>query len=152
LFPGNSVRLRYGYVVKCTGCTKDASGNVTAVHCEYIPDTKSGTPGAENVKVKGNIHWLSARHSHAGEVRIYDRLFRAVQPGRERDFLEDLNPDSMRIITAQLEPALKEAKPEERIQFERHGYFCADRRDSRPGDPVFNRAVTLRDSWGTPKA
>jgi glutaminyl-tRNA synthetase len=152
LFPGNSVRLRYGYVVKCTGCTKDASGNVTAVHCEYIPNTKSGTPGAENVKVKGNIHWLSARHSHAGEVRIYDRLFRAVQPGRERDFLEDLNPDSMRIITAQLEPALKEAKPEERIQFERHGYFCADRRDSRPGDPVFNRAVTLRDSWGTPKA
>ena len=101
------MRLRYGYVVKCTGCEKDADGNVAAVHCEYLPDTKSGTPGADRVKVKGNIHWLSARHSHAGEVRLYDRLFRAPHPGRDRDFIEDLNPDSMRVITAQLEPALK---------------------------------------------
>ncbi|MDB5862977.1 MAG: glutaminyl-tRNA synthetase [Betaproteobacteria bacterium] len=149
LFPGNSVRLRYGYVVKCTGCDKDAEGRITAVHCEYLPDTKSGTPGAETVKVKGAIHWLSAAHSHAGEVRIYDRLFRDPHPGRERDFLEDLNPDSKRIVTAQLEPALKDAQPEERVQFERHGYFCADVRDSKPGAPVFNRAVTLKDSWGT---
>ena len=149
LFPGNSVRLRYGYVIKCMSCTKDANGNVHAVHCEYLPDTKSGSPGADNVKVKGNIHWVSAPHAHAGEVRIYDRLFGVPHPGRDRDFIEDLNPDSMRIVTAQLEPALKAAKPEQRFQFERHGYFCADRRDSRSGDPVFNRAVTLRDSWGS---
>ncbi|MGZ8198396.1 MAG: glutamine--tRNA ligase/YqeY domain fusion protein [Burkholderiales bacterium] len=147
LFPGNSVRLRYGYIAKCTGCDKDASGKVTQVRCEYIPDTKSGTPGAERVKVKGNIHWISVRHAHAGEVRIYDRFFRVPHPGRERDFLEDLNPDSKRVITAQLEPALAMAQPEALFQFERHGYFCADRRDSRPGAPVFNRAVTLRDSW-----
>ena len=147
LFPGNSVRLRYGYVVKCTGVDKDAQGNIVAVHCEYLPDTKSGTPGAERVKVKGNIHWVSVRHAQAGEVRLYDRLFRVAHPGRERDIVEDLNPESKRVITAQLEPALKEAKPEERFQFERHGYFCTDLRDSRPGVPVFNRAVSLRDSW-----
>ena len=148
LFPGNNVRLRYGYVVKCTGCDKDAQGNVTVVHCEYLPETKSGTPGAEQVKVKGNIHWLSVPHAREGEVRLYDRLFRVPHPGREGDFLDDLNPDSKRVITAQLEPALVDAQPEERFQFERHGYFCADRRDSNPGSPVFNRALTLRDSWG----
>ena len=147
LFPGNTVRLRYGYVVKCTGAEKDAQGNVTAVRCEYLPETKSGTPGAERVKVKGNIHWLSVRHAHAGEVRIYDRLFRVPHPGRDRDFIEELNPDSMQLITARLESALINAKPEERFQFERHGYFCADWRDTRPGAPVFNRTLTLRDSW-----
>jgi glutaminyl-tRNA synthetase len=152
LFPGNSVRLRYGYVVKCTGCDKDADGNVTTVHCDYIPETKSGTPGADRVKVKGNIHWVSTRHAYAAEVRLYDRLFAVPHPGRDRDFLEDLNPHSKRVITAQLEPALKEAPPEERFQFERHGYFCADRRDSRAGAPVFNRALTLRDSWGAAKS
>ena len=151
LFPGNSVRLRYGYVVKCTGCDKDAQGNVTAVHCEYDPDTKSGTPGADKVKVKGNIHWVSAKHAHAAEVRLYDRLFKTAHPGAgDRDFLLDLNPDSKKIITAQLEPALRNAKAEERFQFERHGYFVADLRDSRAGVPVFNRAVTLRDSWTKP--
>jgi glutaminyl-tRNA synthetase len=148
LFPGNSVRLRYGYVVKCTGCDKDSAGNVTQVRCEYLPETRSGTPGAEQVKVKGNIHWLSARHAQPVEVRLYDRLFRVPHPGRERDFIEDLNPDSKRVITALVEPALKLAHAEERFQFERHGYFCADRRDSQPDAPVFNRAVTLRDSWG----
>jgi glutaminyl-tRNA synthetase len=147
LFPGNSVRLRYGYVVKCTGCEKDVNGNVTAVHCEYIPDTKSGTAGAEGVKVKGNIHWVSTRHAFTAEVRLYDRLFAVPYPGRERDFLADLNADSKRVITARLEPALRDAQPEARFQFERHGYFCADRRDSRAGSPVFNRALTLRDSW-----
>ena len=149
LFPGNRVRLRYGYVVKCTGCEKDAKGNVTAVHCEYDPETKSGTPGADKVKVKGNIHWVSAQHACASEVRLYDRLFKSPHPGAgDRDFLQDLNPDSKQIITARLEPALANAAPEERFQFERHGYFVADRVDSRPGAPVFNRAVTLRDSWG----
>ena len=151
LFPGNSVRLRYGYVVKCTGCDKDSDGNVSAVHCDYIPETKSGTPGADRVKVKGNIHWVSTRHAYAAEVRLYDRLFAVPHPGRDRDFLEDLNPHSKRVITAQLEPALREAHPEERFQFERHGYFCADRRDSRAGAPVFNKALTLRDSWAAAK-
>ncbi len=148
LFPGNSVRLRYGFVVKCTGCDKDANGNVVAVHCDYLPDTKSGTPGADSVKVKGNIHWVSARHAYAAEVRLYDRLFKVPNPGAGGgDFLADINPDSKVVIQAQLEPALKEAKPEERFQFERHGYFVADRVDSRPAGPVFNRAVTLKDSW-----
>ena len=149
LFPGNRVRLRYGYVVKCTGCEKDARGNVTAVHCEYDPETKSGTPGADKVKVKGNIHWVSAQHSCTSEVRLYDRLFKSPHPGAgDRDFLQDLNPDSKQVITARLEPALANARPEERFQFERHGYFVVDRVDSKPGAPVFNRAVTLRDSWG----
>ena len=140
LYPGNQVRLRYGYVVACTGYDQ-ATG---AVHCTYDPDTKSGTPGAEKVKVKGNIHWVSAKHACAANVRLYDRLFKAAHP----QGFEDLNPDSQKTIIAQLEPALKDAKPEDRFQFERHGYFVADLKDSRPGRPVFNRAVTLRDSWG----
>ena len=147
LFPGNKVRLRYGYVVECTGYQKDNEGHLT-VRCTYDPETKSGTPGAEKVKVKGNIHWVSARHACAAEVRLYDRLFKIAHPGAGgRDFLQDLNPDSAKVITAQLEPALKNAQPEERFQFERHGYFVADSKDSKPGAPKFNRAVTLRDSW-----
>jgi glutaminyl-tRNA synthetase len=147
LFPGNRVRLRYGFVIECTGCDKDAAGNVTAVHCNYFADSKSGTPGADNYKVKGNIHWVSAQHAYAADVRLYDRLFRVPDPGAEHDFLDDINPDSMQTITAQFEPALRDAAPEERFQFERHGYFVADRADSRPGAPVFNRTVTLKDSW-----
>ena len=150
LFPGNNVRLRYGYVVKCTGCDRDAEGNITAVHCEYLPGTKSGTPGADSVKVKGNIHWVSVAHAHAGKVRLYDRLFKAAHPGAgDRDFLADINPDSIKTVTAQLEPALREAQPEEIFQFERHGYFVADQHDTKLGAPKFNRAVTLRDSWKT---
>ena len=149
LYPGNEVRLRYAFVVKCERLEKDAAGNILAVHCSYDPDTKSGTPGADKKKVKGNIHWVSARHAFSSEVRLYDRLFRVPQPGAgQRDFLLDLNPDSRRIATARLEPALREAQPEQRFQFERHGYFVADPKDSRPGTPVFNRTVTLRDSWG----
>jgi glutaminyl-tRNA synthetase len=149
LFPGNLVRLRYGYVVKCTGCDKDENGTITAVHCDYLPDTKSGTPGADSVKVKGNIHWISAAHAYEAEVRLYDRLFTTAQPGGESgDFLNDLNADSVRVIRAQLEPALKDAAAEDRFQFERHGYFVADRVDTKPGAPVFNRTVTLKDSWG----
>jgi glutaminyl-tRNA synthetase len=148
LAPGAEVRLRYAYLVKCMSVEKDAQGKVNAVHCTYDPQTKSGTPGADQRKVKGNIHWVSAKHACAGEVRLYDRLFTAPSPGTERDFLEDLNPGSKKIVTAQLEPALANAQPEERVQFERHGYFIADARDSKPGAPVFNRTVTLRDSWG----
>ncbi len=149
LYPGNEVRLRYAYVVKCERLEKDAAGNIVAVHCTYDPGTKSGTPGAEKAKVKGNIHWVSARHTVRGEVRLYDRLFRVPHPGAgERDFLLDLNPDSKRAVSAWLEPALREAQAGQRFQLERHGYFIADEKDSRAGAPVFNRTVTLRDSWG----
>ncbi len=149
LFPGNKVRLRYGYVIECTGCDKDADGNITAVHANIIPDTKSGTPGADSVKVKGNIHWVSAAHALAAEVRLYDRLFSDPQPDSgDKNFLDALNPDSKRIVTAYLEPTLATAKREDRFQFERHGYFVADRIDSQPGKPVFNRVVGLKDSWG----
>jgi glutaminyl-tRNA synthetase len=148
LFPGNKVRLRYGYIIECTGVDKDADGNIIAVRCTYDPDTKSGTPGAEKVKVKGNIHWVSARHAYAAEVRLYDRLFKVPNPGAgDGDFVADLNPDSRRVIGAQLEPGLKDAEPEAQFQFERHGYFIADRTDSRHGAPKFNRSVTLRDAW-----
>ncbi|MBV2235582.1 MAG: glutamine--tRNA ligase/YqeY domain fusion protein [Sterolibacterium sp.] len=157
LFPGNLVRLRYGFVVKCLGCDKDADGQVIAVHAELQPDSKSGTPGADNYKVKGNLHWVSARHAYQAEVRLFDRLFALPHPGArregddetvERNYLDDINPDSKQVITAYLEPALKNAQAEESFQFERHGYFVADRVDTQPGQPVFNRSVTLRDSWG----
>jgi glutaminyl-tRNA synthetase len=152
LFPGNTVRLRYGFVVKCIGCDKDAEGNVTTVHCEYMADSKSGTPGSDSYKVKGNIHWVSAKHAYAAEVRLYDRLFAVEAPGEGGgDFIADLNPNSKLVITAQLEVALKDAAAEDRFQFERHGYFVADRFDTKPGAPVFNRAVTLKDSWSKGK-
>jgi glutaminyl-tRNA synthetase len=175
LSPGAEVRLRYAFVVRCLGVDKDDAGNVVAVHCTYDEATRSGTPGAETRKVKGNIHWLSVPHARQAEVRLYDRLFVAPQPGRaaeavlatspssmtagvdddvpfdepaERNFLDDLNPQGKRTVIACVEPALAESTPETRYQFERHGYFVSDARDSRPGAPVFNRAVTLRDSWG----
>ncbi len=152
LFPGNKVRLRYGFVVQCIGADRDAGGNITAVHCEYMPDSKSGTPGADAYKVKGNLHWVSARHACATEVRLYDRLFAVPDPGAGgRDFIADINPDSRRIIRAQLEPDLGKAQPGDSFQFERHGYFVADRVDSAPGKPVFNRTVTLKDSWAKAK-
>ena len=152
LFPGNMVRLRYGYVIRCTGCEKNAQGEVTAVLAELMPDSRSGTPGADAYKVKGNIHWVSAAHSLPAQVRLYDRLFRDPAPDAGgRDCKQALNPDSRRVALAQLEPSLRDAVPEQRFQFERHGYFVADRHDSRPGAPVFNRAVSLRDSWGGAK-
>jgi glutaminyl-tRNA synthetase len=148
LYPGNSVRLKYGYVVRCTGYSLDAGGRVTEVHCDYVEDSKSGTPGADRHKVKGVIHWLSAAHAYECEVREYDRLFRVPHPGTGgREYLDDVNPEAKKVLRAYLEPWLKEAKPEERFQFERHGYFVADIKDSKTGAPVFNRAVTLRDSW-----
>ena len=156
LYPGNMARLRYGYVVKCTGCDKDADGNVVAVHCEYLPDSKSGTPGADNYKVKGNLHWVSAAHAYPCDVRLFDRLFAVPAPGARREgdppestrsFLDDLNSESRVVVEAQLEPSLRDAKAEDRFQFERHGYFVADRVDSHEGRPVFNRTVTLKDSW-----
>ncbi|WP_432778594.1 glutamine--tRNA ligase/YqeY domain fusion protein [Burkholderia gladioli pv. alliicola] len=149
LFPGNKVRLRYGYVIECTGFDKDEQGKVTAVHCNYFPDSRSGTEGANNYKVKGTIHWLSAAAAVPAEVRIYDRLFREAHPDAGgRNYLEALNPDSKKIMQAYVEPGTESAAPEARYQFERHGYFVADRHDSKPGQPVFNRIVPLRDSWG----
>jgi len=145
---GNKVRLRYGFVIECTGCDKDAAGNITAVHCNYFADSKSGTPGSDTYKVKGNIHWVSAKHAYPAEVRLYDRLFKDPHPGAgDRNFIDDLNPDSVKTVHAQLEPALREAKPGEHYQFERHGYFVPDRIDPLSGAPEFNRAVTLRDAW-----
>ena len=161
LYPGNMARLRYGFVIQCTGCDKDAQGNITAVHAQLQPDSKSGTPGADNYKVKGNLHWISARHACHAEVRLFDRLFNYPHPGArregdaegmERDYLDDINPASRQTISAWLEPSLGAARPEESFQFERHGYFVADRADSRPGQPVFNRTVTLKDSWNKPAA
>lgn len=149
LFPGNKVRLRYGYVVECTGCDKDADGNIVAVHCNYFPDSKSGTEGSANYKVKGNIHWVSAAHALQAEVRLYDRLFKEPHPDAGgKDFKTALNPNARQIINAYLEPTLQDAQPDARYQFERHGYFVVDRVDAAPGKPVFNLAVTLKDGWG----
>jgi glutaminyl-tRNA synthetase len=151
LFPGNKVRLRYGYVVECTGCDKDADGHVIAVHCNYFPDSRSGTEGANQYKVKGNIHWVSVPHAYGAEVRLYDRLFKEPQPDAGgRDFVDALNPESKRVVTAYLEPGAQQLHADERVQFERHGYFVADRVDSTPGAPVFNRITGLRDSWSKP--
>ena len=147
--PGSRVRLKYGFVAECSGFEKDADGNVVAVHVNYFPDSKSGTPGADNYKVKGNITWVSAQHALEAEVRLYDRLFLDPQPdGGGKDFMSVLNPNALETVTAYLEPGLAQAAPDQRFQFERHGYFVADRVDSQPGKPVFNRVTTLKDSWG----
>ncbi|HJV86287.1 MAG TPA: glutamine--tRNA ligase/YqeY domain fusion protein [Noviherbaspirillum sp.] len=149
LFPGNKVRLRYGYVVECTHCDKDADGNVTAVHCTYFPDSKSGTEGSANYKVKGTIHWVSVPHALEAEVRLYDRLFTDPNPDAGgKDFKSALNPNAKEVITAYLEPGMRHALADEKFQFERHGYFVADRVDHSATRPVFNRVVTLKDSWG----
>ena len=150
LFPGNKVRLKYGHVVECTGATTDAQGRVTEVHARLVPDTKSGTPGADAVKVKGTITWVSVHDGVPAEVRLYERLFTADQPDAGgRDFLASLNPASLRVAEhAIVEPSLAAAQPEERFQLERHGYFVADRVDHAPGRLVFNRTATLRDSFG----
>ncbi len=147
LFPGNLVRLKYGYVVRCTGCVKNDRGEVVEVHAEYLPETRSGTPGADSVKVKGTVTWVSAAHAVPAEIRLYDRLFTEPHPdGGDRDFLQALNPDSCRVVNAWLEPGTR-AEPGATWQFERLGYFVADREDSTPERPVINRAVTLRDTW-----
>ena len=148
LFPGNMSRLKYGYVISCTGCEKDADGNITAVLAEIVPDTKSGTPGADSVKVKGVITWVSATEGVAVEVRLYDRLFTEAHPDAGgRNFLDSINPASKTIITGWVEPGLANTAPNSKFQFERHGYFVADSKDTQAGKPVFNRAVTLKDSW-----
>jgi glutaminyl-tRNA synthetase len=146
LKPGGEVRLRYGYIVKCERVVKDAAGNVVELHCSHDPASRSGSGEASERKVKGTIHWVSARHAHYAAVRLYDRLFSVPFPGD--DLAKELNPESLKIVArAALEPALAEALPEERFQFERLGYFVVDGTLSKPGAPAFNRTVTLRDSW-----
>ena len=149
LFPGNKVRLKGGYVIECTGCTKDENGHITEVLANVVPDTKSGTPGADSVKVKAAITWVGVSDGVQAEVRMYDRLFADAQPDAGgKDFLQALNPNSLKVVTAIIEPSLANAQPDAKFQFERHGYFVADRIDHAPGKPVFNRAVGLKDSWG----
>jgi glutaminyl-tRNA synthetase len=150
LFPGNRVRLKYGHVIHCTGCSKDAAGRIVQVQAEIVPDTKSGTPGANAVKTKGVVTWVGAPDAIAAEVRLYDRLFLAEQPDAGgADARAGLNPASKRVVRAWLEPSLRNAQRDDRFQFERHGYYVADRHDHSADRPVFNKITGLRDSWGT---
>jgi glutaminyl-tRNA synthetase len=145
LTPGAEVRLRYAYVVKCTGVERDASGAVTIVRCTYDPATRGGEARR---KIKGTIHWVSAAHAAEAEVRLYDTLFASAKPDDAEDFKTELNPRSLEVVTgARVEPALGEARPGASFQFERTGYFAVDSRDSKPGHLVFNRTVGLRDTW-----
>jgi len=149
LAPGREVRLRYGYFIKCVGVEKNPdTGEVLEVHCTYDPETQSGF-APDGRKVDATIHWVSAAHSAPVEVRLYDRLFQVAEPlGGDSAFTEYLNPCSLELLrTCRVEPSLADAAPESRFQFERLGYFFVDPIDSRPGAPVFNRTVTLRDSW-----
>ena len=149
LAPYQEVRLKSAYIIKCTGIKKDSDGNVEEIYCEYDPDTRSGMPGSMR-KVKGTLHWVSAEYSSTAEVRLYDRLFNVENPAEEKDvdFRELLNPDSLKIVdNCRIEPYLAEnAKPGNRYQFQRTGYFCVDP-DSTDGHLVFNRTVSLKDSW-----
>jgi glutaminyl-tRNA synthetase len=147
LSPGVEVRLRYAYIIKCTGFTKDPrTGEITEVRCTYDPDSRGGD--SKGRRVKGTIHWVSAQHAIEAEVRLYDALFTVPKPDETDDFKTVLNPHSLEVLTGtRLEPALRDAAPESRFQFERQGYFCADSRDSAPGRLVFSRTVGLRDTW-----
>jgi len=151
LFPGNEVRLMNAYFVTCTGCEKDADGNVTVVHCTYDPETKSGS-GFNARKVKGTIHWVAAQTALKAEVRLYENLVDEEKGKLNADGTLNLNPNSLRVLKeCYLEPGLKEAKAFESFQFVRNGYFCVDCRDSEPGKPVFNRIVSLKSSFKLPK-
>lgn len=149
LAPGTEVRLRYAYFIKCVSVEKDASGRVVLVRCTYDPATRGGSNPPDGRKVKGTIHWVSCEHAVSADVRLYDRLFSAPFPGAgDSNYLEQMNPKSLEVLSgARLEPALMSAGAGDRFQFERNGYFVADAVLSKPGAPVFNRIVTLRDSW-----
>jgi glutaminyl-tRNA synthetase len=149
LVPGGEVRLRGVGIVKCDEVVKDAEGQVVELRCTLDPESRAGLPGADR-KVKGTIHWVNARDAVAAEVRLYDRLFNVPAPDDEGDgksWVEHINPEAKRVIRGWLEPAAASTEPEQRFQFERLGYFVADRIDHRPDAPVFNRTVTLRDTW-----
>jgi glutaminyl-tRNA synthetase len=150
LKPGGEVRLRYAYIIRCDEVIKDSSGKITELRCTYDPETRSGTGADRERKVKGTIHWVSAPTASCCEVRLYDRLFQSESPeevGEGKTFLDNINPNSVTTIAAVVEPELGVLAPGTRVQFERNGYFCVDEKDSIPGKPVFNRIVTLRDSW-----
>jgi glutaminyl-tRNA synthetase len=148
---GREVRLRYAYFIKCEAVVKDADGNIVELRCTYDPETRGGETPPDGRKVKATLHWVSARHAAEAEVRLYDTLFTVRDPGtvpEGTDWKSTLNPNSLEVLDrAKIEPGLADAGPESRWQFERMGYFVADRRDSKPGRPVFNRTVTLRDEW-----
>lgn len=149
LSPGNEVRLRYAYIIKCDEVLKDENGNIVELKCSYDPETKSGSTASQK-KVKGTIHWVSAQHAINAEVRLYDRLFTDEDPSgdKDKDFKEFINPKSLEVLTnCKLEPYLKNTKPGDKFQFERLGYFCADSKDSTKDNLVFNRTVTLKDTW-----
>ena len=146
LKPGGEVRLRFAYIIRCDNVVKDDDGNVIELHCSYDPETRSGAAGSER-KVKGTIHWVSAEHAVAAEVRLYDRLFNDANPGAAEDIHNVLNPDSLEIVDARVEPSLAGVVAGGAWQFERLGYFCPDSVDHAADRPVFNRIVTLRDSW-----
>ena len=149
LYPGNKVRLKYGHVVECTGAVQDDQGRVTEVHATLVPDTKSGTPGSDAVKVKGVITWVGLHDGVPAEIRLYERLFTDAQPDASgKDFLASLNPHSLQTITAYVEPMIASCAPDAKFQFERHGYFVADRVDHTANKPVYNRITGLKDSWG----
>jgi glutaminyl-tRNA synthetase len=148
LKPGGEVRLRYAYIIRCERVEKDADGRITTVYCSYDPETRSGTGRDAERKVKGTIHWVSAAHGKTAEVRLYDRLFKVPNPGVADAIADEINEESLRLVDgARLEPALLDADPGARYQFERLGYFYVDPKSSRSGQPVFNRVVTLRDTW-----
>jgi glutaminyl-tRNA synthetase len=149
LAPGREVRLRGAYFVTCTGVVKDENGTITELRCTYDPATRGGD-APDGRRVKATLHWVSARTAIDAEVRLYDRLFLAEEPGADGDFRKDLNPDSLKIRIAKLEPSAASVKPGDRFQFERIGYFCVDP-DTRDGRPVFNRTVTLKDAWARVK-
>lgn len=146
---GGEVRLKNGYIIKAESCSKDENGNITEVQCTYDPKSKSGSGSEESLrKVKGTLHWVSIKHAVEAEVRIYDRLFTDENPdgNKEKSFLEFVNPDSLKVVTGYIEPSIVDAEPEERFQFQRLGYFNVDK-DSTKNKLVFNRTVTLRDTW-----
>ena len=146
--PGSRVRLKYGYVIECTGFSRDGEGRITAVQAVLVPDTRSGTPGADRVKTKGVLTWVAAHDGLPAELRLYERLFTEDQPdGGERDFRDCLNPASRRVLQGFVEPSLAGVAGDQKFQFERHGYFVADRVDHAPGRAVFNRITALKDSW-----
>jgi len=151
LRPGGEVRLKYAYIIKCDEVIKDATGRITELRCTADLDSKTGGATAGR-KVKGTIHWVSAAHAVEAECRLYDRLFLEAEPDKDgRDFKTVLNPKSLEVVTARLEPSLQEARPELRYQFERLAYFALDP-DSRPGQPIFNRTITLKDTWAKEKS
>ncbi|HIB51547.1 MAG TPA: glutamine--tRNA ligase/YqeY domain fusion protein [Candidatus Marinimicrobia bacterium] len=147
LAPGREIRLRYAYFITCTQVIKDENGHVIEIRCTYDPETKGGS-APDGRKVKGTIHWVSAKHYLDAEVRLYDRLFSVSNPGRDGDFKKDINTDSLQVLThCKVEPSLKNTDPNVTVQFERKGYFCIDLVDSSPDHLIFNRTVPLRDSW-----